>query len=62
MNKVKALFVVAATTVAGSAFAAVPAAVTEAIETAGTDAGVIGGAVLIVLISIAAFKFMRRAM
>lgn len=43
------------------AFAAVDAAVTTAISGAGTDAAVIGGAVLAVLIGIAAFKWLRRA-
>lgn len=46
----------------GSVFAAVPADVTTAIETAGTDAGTIGAAVLVVLVGIAAFKYMRRAL
>ncbi|WP_024302786.1 major capsid protein [Pseudogulbenkiania sp. MAI-1] len=47
--------------VAGSAMAAVPAAVTTALNDAGTDAAVIGGAVLVVIIGIAAFKYMRKA-
>lgn len=62
MQKIKALFVVGSTAAAGSAFAAVPAEVTTAITGAGTDAAVIGGAVLVVIIGIAAFKFMRRAL
>lgn len=62
MNKIKALFAAGSTVVAGSAFAAVPEGVTTAITTAGSDAAVIGGAVLVVLIGIAAFKYMRRAM
>lgn len=62
MNKLKSLFVVGSAGFAGTAFAAVPEGVTSAIETAGTDAAVIGGAVLVVLIGIAAFKYMRRAM
>ncbi len=48
--------------VAGSAFAAVPTEVTTAITEAGTDAAVIGGAVLVVIVGIVAFKYMRRAM
>ena len=36
--------------------------VTDAIDTAGTDAAVVGGAVLVVLIGIAAFKFIRKAL
>jgi hypothetical protein len=62
MQKLKGLFAVGSTVVAGSAFAAVPTGVTEAITEAGTDAAVIGGGVLVVLIGIAAFKYMRRAM
>ena len=49
-------------TVAAGASAAVPEAVTSTLTGAGTDAGVIGGAVLVVLIGIAAFKYMRKAM
>lgn len=62
MKKIKALFVAGSVVVASAAQAAVPASVTTAIETAGTDAGTIGGAVLVVLVGIAAFKYMRRAM
>ncbi len=47
---------------AQSANAAVPPAVTEAIDQSGTDAGVIGAAVLVVLVGIAAFKYMRKAL
>ena len=49
-------------TFAAGASAAVPEAVTTALTGAGADAGVIGGAVLVVLIGIAAFKYMRKAM
>lgn len=62
MQKLKALLVVGSTFVAGSAFAAVPTEAIDAITEAGTDAAVIGAAVLVVLIGIAAFKYMRRAM
>lgn len=62
MQKLKALFAAGSTVAAGSAFAAVPAEAIDAITQAGTDAAVIGGAVLVVLIGIAAFKYMRRAM
>lgn len=62
MQKLKVLFAAGSAVTAGSAFAAVPTGVTEAITEAGTDAAVIGGAVLVVLIGIAAFKYMRRAM
>lgn len=62
MKKIKALFVAGSVVVASAVQAAVPAGVTAAIETAGTDATTIGGAVLIVMVGIAAFKYMRRAM
>ncbi len=62
MKQLKALFVAGSSLVAGSAFAAVPAEVTTAMTDAGTDAAVIGGAVLVVIVGIAAFKYMRRAL
>ena len=46
---------------AGSAFAAVPVEVTAAMAEAKTDSLVVAGLVLVVIIAIAAFKFMRRA-
>lgn len=46
---------------AGQAYAAVPADVTTALEEAKTDAMTVGGLVLVVIIAIAAFKFIRRA-
>ena len=42
-----------------SSFAAVPATVTDAITAAGTDAGVIGAAVLVVVVGLLAYKYMR---
>ena len=48
--------------IAPAAFAAVPADVTTAITDAGTDAATIGGAVLVVIVGIAAFKWLRRAL
>lgn len=48
-------------TVAAAASAAVPEGVTSALTVAGTDGATIGGAVLVVLIGIASFKYMRRA-
>ncbi|MGE9763347.1 major capsid protein [Pseudomonas sp. PDM20] len=47
---------------AQQAMAAVPADASSAIETAGTDAATIGGLVLVVIIGIAAFKYLRRAL
>lgn len=46
---------------AGSSFAAVPADVTTAISSVGTDGATIGGAVLTVIIGIVAFKYLRKA-
>lgn len=43
------------------AFAEVPAGVLTAITTAGTDAAIMGAAVLVVLIGIWAFKLLRKA-
>lgn len=48
--------------VGSSAFAAVPASATAALDTAGTDVGTIGWAVFGVLVAAAAFKYMRRAL
>lgn len=42
--------------------AAVDAGVTTAITTAGTDGATIGSAVLVVLVGIAAFKYLRKAL
>lgn len=47
--------------VAGSASAALPEAVTAKLTEAGTDAALLGGAVLLVIVGIAAFKLMRKA-
>ena len=46
----------------GQVHAAVPAGVTSAITEAGTDAATVGAAVLVVIVGIAAFKYMRRAL
>lgn len=53
---------VGASALAVQAHAAVDAGVTTAITTAGTDAATVGAAVLIVLVGIKAFKYIRRAM
>jgi hypothetical protein len=45
-----------------SVMAAVPADVSTAIETAGTDATTVGGAVLVVIVGIFALKLLRRAL
>lgn len=42
--------------------AEVPAAVSTAINGAGADAAVVGGLVLVVLVGIMAFKWIRKAM
>ena len=46
---------------AGQAYAAVPAEVTAALQEAKDDAISVGGLVLVVVISAAAFKLIRRA-
>ena len=46
----------------GAANAAIPTAVTDAITTAGTDAATVGSAVLVVIVGIKAFKWIRRAL
>lgn len=47
---------------AQQASAAVDASVTTALDSAGSDAATIGAAVLVVLVGIAAFKYLRRAL
>lgn len=42
--------------------AALPAGVETAISAAGTDAALVGGLVLVVLVGIMAFKWIRKAM
>lgn len=51
---------VGALALAGAAHAAVPAEVTTALETMKDDAVAVAGLVLIAIIAVAAFKFMRR--
>ncbi|WP_312909558.1 major capsid protein [Stutzerimonas nitrititolerans] len=53
---------VAMSVAAGSVFAAVPAEVTEALGDAKTDGLAVAGLVLGVIIAIAAFKYIRRAL
>jgi uncharacterized membrane protein (UPF0136 family) len=50
------------TVAVGSASAAVAEGVTTAISTAGTDAAVVGAAMLVVLVGIRAFKLLRKAL
>lgn len=45
----------------GSAFAAVPASVTTALTDAATDSVTVAGLALAIIVGIAAFKYMRRA-
>lgn len=47
---------------ASQAMAEVPAAASAAITEGGADAAIIGGLVLVVIIGIAAFKYMRKAL
>lgn len=59
MNKIATFLGLSALSIA-SAQAAVPAAVSTAITEAGTDAATVAGAVLIVVVGLLAFHFMRR--
>lgn len=54
--------VVSTAVIAGAANAAVPADVTSALETAKADGVSVAGIVLTVVIAIAAFKYIRRAL
>lgn len=45
-----------------SGFAAVPAEVTTALSSAGTDSVTVAGAVLVVIVGIFAIKLMRKAL
>lgn len=47
---------------AGQAMAAVPTEVTAALDTAKADGVTVAGIVLVVIIAIAAFKFIRKAL
>lgn len=47
---------------AGSANAALDASITSAIDTAKTDAGTLGAAVLVAIVIIFAIKLLRRAL
>lgn len=63
MNRIStrlALIPAAALSAAGSAFAAVPTEVTTALDTMKADALVVAGLVLVAIIAVAAFKFMRK--
>jgi hypothetical protein len=57
----KALYATPLLGMFGSAHAAVPAGVTTALGDALTDSVTVAGLALVVIIGIAAFKFMRRA-
>ena len=60
-NIVTSMFAFAAL-LAGQAFAAVPAEVTTALGDAKADGLTVAGLVLVIIIAIAAFKFIRRAL
>lgn len=57
----KYLFAAPLSAFAGSVFAAVPTEVTTAMTDAKTDALAVAALALIIVISIAAFKYMKRA-
>jgi hypothetical protein len=63
MNKqLVALSLVPASIVSFSAFAAVPEAVSTAISTSQTDVSTVAGAVLLIVLAIMTFKWLRRAL
>ncbi len=72
MHKLKPLFTrqtirqagagLLATAVSGAAMADVPTTATEALTAAGTDATTIGWAAFGVLVTVSAFKYIRRAL
>jgi len=47
---------------AGSAFAAVPATVTTALNDASADAVTVAGLVIAIIVAVSAFRYMRRAL
>lgn len=57
-----ALVSLAGLAMVSSAHAEVPAAVLTAITEAGTNAGIMGAAVLVVIVGIRAFKWLRKAL
>lgn len=59
LKKISA-FVASCGLAATNAFAAVPTEVTTAITEAGTDAKTVAGAVLVVVVGLLAFRYMRR--
>lgn len=61
-TKIQAATALSTMTLAGGAMAAVPAAVTDALSAAGTDAATLGAAVLVVIVAIVAFKYLRKAL
>jgi hypothetical protein len=67
MQALKKMFAPAAVAVVSvgamtNVYAALPAGVETAIEGAGADAAIVGGLVLVVLVGIMAFKWIRKAM
>lgn len=62
MNRFARFSLASLAVIGGAAQAAVPESVTTAITTAGTDAATVGAAVLVVIVGIAAFKFLRKAL
>lgn len=61
MNKIASAVVTLAALAATSAQAALDPAITTAVTDAGTDGKLLAGMVLVVLIGIAAFKWLRSA-
>ena len=61
LNKSRALVGAGLLAVGTSAMAEVPAAVTTALGDAKTDAVMVAGLVIAIVVAVAAFKFMKRA-
>jgi hypothetical protein len=60
MNKIRNWGAASLATLAGASQAAVPTEVTTALGTMQTDALAVAGLVLVAIIAVAAFKFMRK--
>lgn len=61
MNMKKKLVVAVAAVSPLSAFAAVPTEVTDSLTAANADAVTVAGLVVAIIVAVAAFKYMRRA-
>lgn len=62
MNKIRNYGVASLATLAASAYAAVPTAVTTALDNLQTDALSVAGIVLAAIVAVYAFKFIRKGL